>query len=90
VHVGSVLLVHFLFLSTPVFLAQHTISPDPLLPFHQHIVVSSPPYNRRGLIKLWYYPISAPYPSRTHTCGALSARDAGSRVILTGWLLPER
>ncbi|KAK7470882.1 aspartate--tRNA ligase msd1 [Stygiomarasmius scandens] len=32
----------------------------------------------------------APYPSRTHTCGALSARDAGSRVILTGWLLPER
>ncbi|THV03320.1 hypothetical protein K435DRAFT_775004 [Dendrothele bispora CBS 962.96] len=33
---------------------------------------------------------SAPYPSRTHSCGALSARDAGSRVILTGWLLPER
>ncbi|KAE9399020.1 hypothetical protein BT96DRAFT_965777 [Gymnopus androsaceus JB14] len=33
---------------------------------------------------------SAPFPSRTHTCGGLSARDAGSRVILTGWLLPER
>ncbi|KAJ3803117.1 hypothetical protein GGU11DRAFT_740080 [Lentinula aff. detonsa] len=32
----------------------------------------------------------APFPSRTHTCGGLSARDAGSRVILTGWLLPER
>ncbi|KAJ3762893.1 hypothetical protein EV360DRAFT_92159 [Lentinula raphanica] len=33
---------------------------------------------------------TAPFPSRTHTCGGLSARDAGSRVILTGWLLPER
>ncbi|KAF8826536.1 hypothetical protein HHX47_DHR5000288 [Lentinula edodes] len=33
---------------------------------------------------------SAPFPSRTHTCGGLSALDAGSRVILTGWLLPER
>ncbi|KAF8164981.1 tRNA synthetases class II-domain-containing protein [Crassisporium funariophilum] len=34
--------------------------------------------------------ITAPYPKRTHTCGSLSAGDAGSRVILTGWLLPER
>ncbi|KAF9485386.1 hypothetical protein BDN70DRAFT_988900 [Pholiota conissans] len=33
---------------------------------------------------------SAPYPARTHTCGALSAGDAGKQVILTGWLLPER
>ncbi|KIK61753.1 hypothetical protein GYMLUDRAFT_243430 [Collybiopsis luxurians FD-317 M1] len=33
---------------------------------------------------------SAPYPSRTHTCGSLSAHDAGARVVLTGWLLPER
>ncbi|KAF8204946.1 aspartyl-tRNA synthetase [Pholiota molesta] len=34
--------------------------------------------------------LSSPYPNRTHTCGSLSAGDAGSRVILTGWLLPER
>ncbi|RDB23225.1 Aspartate--tRNA ligase, mitochondrial [Hypsizygus marmoreus] len=32
----------------------------------------------------------APYSSRTHTCGSLTAGDAGARVILTGWLLPER
>ncbi|KAL0949568.1 hypothetical protein HGRIS_009617 [Hohenbuehelia grisea] len=33
---------------------------------------------------------SAPFPKRTHNCGALTAADAGSRVILSGWLLPER
>ncbi|KAF5388193.1 hypothetical protein D9615_000192 [Tricholomella constricta] len=32
----------------------------------------------------------APYPSRTHTCGSLTAGDAGARVVLTGWILPER
>ncbi|KAG5730000.1 Aspartyl-tRNA synthetase [Termitomyces sp. T112] len=32
----------------------------------------------------------APYPSRTHTCGSLTARDEGARVVLTGWILPER
>ncbi|KAL6306676.1 hypothetical protein BKA93DRAFT_816243 [Sparassis latifolia] len=32
----------------------------------------------------------APFHSRTHTCGALSSTDAESRVVLTGWLLPER
>ncbi|KAG7097275.1 hypothetical protein E1B28_004641 [Marasmius oreades] len=35
-------------------------------------------------------PHSAPFPARTHTCGTLSTRDVGSRVVLTGWLLPER
>ncbi|KAJ7781480.1 tRNA synthetases class II-domain-containing protein [Mycena metata] len=35
-------------------------------------------------------PRSAPFPNRTHTCGALTAADVGSRVVLTGWLLPER
>lgn len=33
---------------------------------------------------------SAPFPPRTHTCGGLSAQHAGARVVLTGWLLPER
>ncbi|TFK27070.1 aspartyl-tRNA synthetase [Coprinopsis marcescibilis] len=33
---------------------------------------------------------SAPFPKRTHSCGQLSPKDAGSRVVLTGWLLPER
>ncbi|KIL00386.1 hypothetical protein PAXRUDRAFT_130007 [Paxillus rubicundulus Ve08.2h10] len=33
---------------------------------------------------------SAPYPKRTHTCGELTPAHAGSRVTLTGWLLPER
>lgn len=32
----------------------------------------------------------APFQARTHTCGQLSAADNGSRVILGGWLLPER
>jgi hypothetical protein len=32
----------------------------------------------------------APFPKRTHSCGALTAADVGSRVVLTGWLLPER
>ncbi|KAH9951809.1 tRNA synthetases class II-domain-containing protein [Amylocystis lapponica] len=32
----------------------------------------------------------APFPSRTHTCGALTAEHADSRVVLTGWLLSER
>ncbi|KAJ7283865.1 hypothetical protein C8J57DRAFT_1677364 [Mycena rebaudengoi] len=36
------------------------------------------------------HPHCAPFPQRTHTCGALSAADVGSRVVLTGWLLPER
>ncbi|KAF9246979.1 tRNA synthetases class II-domain-containing protein [Melanogaster broomeanus] len=33
---------------------------------------------------------TAPYPKRTHTCGELTPAHAGSRVVLTGWLLPER
>ncbi|KAI0069041.1 hypothetical protein BV25DRAFT_77833 [Artomyces pyxidatus] len=33
---------------------------------------------------------SAPFPSRSHTCGALSSKDVGARVVLAGWLLPER
>ncbi|KAK0490758.1 tRNA synthetases class II-domain-containing protein [Armillaria novae-zelandiae] len=32
----------------------------------------------------------APFPSRTHRCAALSAADAGSRVVLSGWLLNKR
>ncbi|KAJ7638608.1 tRNA synthetases class II-domain-containing protein [Roridomyces roridus] len=35
-------------------------------------------------------PHCAPFPKRTHSCGALTAQDAGSRVVLTGWLQPER
>ncbi|KAJ6510026.1 tRNA synthetases class II-domain-containing protein [Mycena vitilis] len=35
-------------------------------------------------------PHCAPFPKRTHNCGALTAADVGSRVVLTGWLLPER
>ncbi|KAF8974593.1 tRNA synthetases class II-domain-containing protein [Flammula alnicola] len=38
----------------------------------------------------WDPHFPAPYPKRTHTCGSLTAGDAGSRVILTGWILPER
>lgn len=34
--------------------------------------------------------ITAPFPARTHTCAQLSAEHAGSRVVLTGWLLPPR
>ncbi|CCM03399.1 uncharacterized protein FIBRA_05530 [Fibroporia radiculosa] len=35
-------------------------------------------------------PHGAPFPRRSHTCGALSSGDVGSTVVLTGWLLPER
>ncbi|KAF7352982.1 AA-TRNA-LIGASE-II domain-containing protein [Mycena venus] len=35
-------------------------------------------------------PHCAPFPKRTHSCGALTAADVGSRVVLTGWLLPGR
>ncbi|KIY67356.1 aspartyl-tRNA synthetase [Cylindrobasidium torrendii FP15055 ss-10] len=31
-----------------------------------------------------------PFPARTHTCGGLSDSDAGSRVVLSGWLLNKR
>lgn len=33
---------------------------------------------------------NAPFPRRSHHCGSLSAKDAGSSVTLTGWLLPGR
>ena len=48
----------------------------------------------------WYVPFSlpcppnppplAPYAARTHDCGSLCATDVGSRVVLAGWLLPQR
>ncbi|KAI5833487.1 hypothetical protein K523DRAFT_232807 [Schizophyllum commune Tattone D] len=34
--------------------------------------------------------VLAPYPKRTHNCGTLSAADIGKKVVLAGWLLPER
>ncbi|TCD71341.1 hypothetical protein EIP91_011112 [Steccherinum ochraceum] len=33
---------------------------------------------------------NAPYPTRTHNCGALRLEDAGSKVVLAGWLCPGR
>ncbi|EIM88250.1 uncharacterized protein STEHIDRAFT_120456, partial [Stereum hirsutum FP-91666 SS1] len=33
---------------------------------------------------------SAPFPNRTHTCGALTSKDVGSNVVLAGWLVSER
>ncbi|KAI0269253.1 tRNA synthetases class II-domain-containing protein [Gloeopeniophorella convolvens] len=35
-------------------------------------------------------PNHAPFPKRSHNCGALSSNHVGSRVVLAGWLLPER
>jgi aspartyl-tRNA synthetase len=32
----------------------------------------------------------APFTKRTHTCGALTTAHVGVRVVLAGWLLPER
>ncbi|KAJ3534202.1 hypothetical protein NM688_g7172 [Phlebia brevispora] len=37
-----------------------------------------------------YQAHTGPFPARTHHCGGLSAKDAGSKVVLTGWLLPGR
>ncbi|KAJ7179338.1 hypothetical protein C8R46DRAFT_1211911 [Mycena filopes] len=48
------------------------------------------PGSRRPYTSVSLRPHSAPFPKRTHTCGALTAADVGSRVVLTGWLLPER
>ncbi|KZT12950.1 uncharacterized protein LAESUDRAFT_22275 [Laetiporus sulphureus 93-53] len=31
-----------------------------------------------------------PFPKRTHTCKSLSSNEVDRRVVLTGWLLPER
>ena len=56
-----------------------------------HTVVSPP--NAYGVnmgIEQPFRDPQAPFPKRTHNCGALNASDAGSRVTLTGWLLPER
>ncbi|PBK72840.1 hypothetical protein ARMSODRAFT_953249 [Armillaria solidipes] len=49
------------------------------IPSHVHL-----PFHRRFLAHC------APFPSRTHRCAALSAADAGSRVVLSGWLLNKR
>ncbi|KAF8897296.1 hypothetical protein BD779DRAFT_1490101 [Infundibulicybe gibba] len=59
-------------------LASLPISPDPFRSRHSSTSQDPP------------QPHSAPYPVRTHNCGSLSAGDAGSRVILAGWILPER
>ncbi|KAH9963187.1 tRNA synthetases class II-domain-containing protein [Russula dissimulans] len=32
----------------------------------------------------------APFPIRSHNCGALTSADVDSHVVLAGWLLPER
>ncbi|KAI0092817.1 hypothetical protein BDY19DRAFT_926459 [Irpex rosettiformis] len=56
-------------------------SPRPL-PNHASQTVASAPNTYRGHC--------APFPARTHTCAQLSAQNAGSRVVLTGWLLPPR
>src|SRR6267154_1832442 len=32
----------------------------------------------------------APFPKRSHNCGSLTSGHVGSRVVLAGWLLPER
>ncbi|TDL29320.1 hypothetical protein BD410DRAFT_811001 [Rickenella mellea] len=34
--------------------------------------------------------ICGPFPERTHSCGALTAADVHSRVVLAGWTLPRR
>ncbi|KAH9978060.1 tRNA synthetases class II-domain-containing protein [Lactifluus volemus] len=39
---------------------------------------------------LHHRPINVPFPKRSHNCGALTSADVGSRVVLAGWLLPER
>ncbi|KAJ6539131.1 tRNA synthetases class II-domain-containing protein [Mycena capillaripes] len=48
------------------------------------------PRSHRSYTTTSLRPHCAPFPKRTHSCGALTAADVGSRVVLTGWLLPER
>ncbi|KAF8505505.1 tRNA synthetases class II-domain-containing protein [Russula emetica] len=40
--------------------------------------------------RLYHRPSNAPFPKRSHNCGALTSEHVGSRVVLAGWLLPER
>ncbi|KAF9534404.1 tRNA synthetases class II-domain-containing protein [Crepidotus variabilis] len=46
--------------------------------------------NASVALRAYSTPHSAPYPSRTHTCGSLSSSNEGGRVVLAGWILPER
>lgn len=53
-----------------------------LLLFSRRIAASRPPRNACHYSELT--------GSRSHTCAQLSAADAGKRVLLAGWILPER
>ncbi|CAL1702324.1 unnamed protein product [Somion occarium] len=44
---------------------------------------------RRVCAKRAHSPLAS-FPKRTHHCGALTLQDAGSKVVLAGWLLAER
>ena len=50
-----------------------------------HSGKSHSPYTARVL----HHSPLAPFPRRTHTCGALRAEDADKTVVLTGWLVPK-
>ncbi|KAF9468951.1 hypothetical protein BDZ94DRAFT_1304095 [Collybia nuda] len=67
----------------------YTIAPDSLR-IPRSLTHSQPAHQQHHVISLRRFALSAPYPKRTHSCGSLTAGDAGSRVILAGWILPER
>ncbi|KAI9448301.1 tRNA synthetases class II-domain-containing protein [Lactarius indigo] len=52
-----------------------------LLPFSRTIL---------SLHSVFRWCAPAPFPKRSHNCGALTSADVGSPVVLAGWLLPER
>lgn len=62
----------------------HPSAPQPTLAAHCGIL--SVPHFRFLLSHI----STAPFPPRTHNCGALSLSDAGNKVVLSGWLLQER
>ncbi|KAF8271780.1 hypothetical protein EI94DRAFT_1770283 [Lactarius quietus] len=57
-------------------------SVSPSLPPSLSVELDSPSAFR------WCAP--APFPKRSHNCGALTSADVGSPVVLAGWILSER
>ena len=54
--------------------------PSPFIPLSTNSLLNS----------AFWWCAPAPFPRRSHNCGALTSEDVGSPVVLAGWILPER
>ena len=76
------LLLHALTTTATHLLPSVPSSVERCVSFHSHPRVPSPQSD--------FTLDLAPFPKRSHNCGALTSGHVGSRVVLAGWLLPER